>query len=365
MTDIYRRLAAHLDKLSIPFPSTEDNLELKLLKVWFDPKEAEIALNMTPLPEPVAVIARRMGESAEQLAPVLKKMSHKGLIFRAARHETRKNDHPEWLYNLVPMAEGMWEFHMNSTHEDEVEMVNEYIEFFMESSWYKTDTSQHRVVPISKSIQAGFDILPYDHAEKIIRSQTKISVAHCICRKQAQMLGKGCDHPSEVCLAFGTGAYYYIENGLGREVSQEEALDILRTGMEAGLVLQPGNGQRVWGICMCCTCGCQLLRALKKMPKPARMAHTNFNAVCSDTHCTACGTCVDLCPMEAIEIIENAASVNIDRCIGCGVCVASCDFDAIALHQKSAKEHYTPPKDIVEMHKRVAAERITLRGKHS
>jgi hypothetical protein len=30
-------------------------------------------------------------------------------------------------------------------------------------------------------------------------------------------------HPKEVCMAFNAGAHYYIENGLGRKISQEEA----------------------------------------------------------------------------------------------------------------------------------------------
>jgi ferredoxin len=160
-------------------------------------------------------------------------------------------------------------------------------------------------------------------------------------------------------MAFGTGAYYYIENGLGRDVSIEEALDVLRKGMAAGLVPQPGNGQRVWGICMCCSCGCQLLRALKKMEKPAQLAHTNFYATCEDENCTACGTCVERCPMAAIEL-EDTAMVNRDRCIGCGVCVAACEVDAMVLHAKQEKEQYVPPRDIVDMQKRIAQERRLL-----
>lgn len=285
--------------------------------------------------------------------------SKQGLIFRMARPGTRKNEKTEWLYNLLPVAEGMWEFQMNSTGGDTVVEVNAYIEYFMQNAWYNTKTSQHRVIPISQSIPAGMEILPYDHVERIIQSQTKIALAPCVCRKQADMLGKGCDHPLEVCMAFGTGAYYYIENGLGRDVSIEEALDVLRKGMAAGLVPQPGNGQRVWGICMCCSCGCQLLRALKKMEKPAQLAHTNFYATCEDENCTACGTCVERCPMAAIEL-EDTAMVNRDRCIGCGVCVAACEVDAMVLHAKQEKEQYVPPRDIVDMQKRIAQERRLL-----
>ena len=124
-------------------------------------------------------------------------------------------------------------------------------------------------------------------------------------------------------MAFGAGAYFYVENGLGREVTQEEALRILRGAMEAGLVLQPGNGQKAWNLCMCCGCCCALLKMLKKMEKPAEVAHTNFHARVIPQDCTACSLCEDRCPMDAISVDETAV-VNRDRCIGCGVCVGIC-----------------------------------------
>ena len=59
------------------------------------------------------------------------------------------------------------------------------------------------------------------------------------------MVGKGCDRLLEACLIFGSGAYYYEKNGLGRSISQDEALEILNKGFEAGLVLQPVGGIQV------------------------------------------------------------------------------------------------------------------------
>lgn len=170
------------------------------------------------------------------------------------------------------------------------------------------------------------------------------------------MLGKGCGHPMETCMAFGAGAYYYIDNGLGREISQEEALAILKQGMESGLVLQPGNGQKVWGMCMCCGCCCNLLKVLKRMDKPAEVAHTNFYASPISGECIACGVCVERCPMTAISLDETV-SINPDRCIGCGVCVGSCEFGAIRLRQKDLDTRYVPPMDLMDMNMRIARER--------
>lgn len=349
MEEIYSQLAKHLNTLPIPFPSTESGIELKILKRWFSLEEARIALNMAGFPEQDSVIAQRLHTPLDTLAPKLEVMSQKGLIFRVVKGDQR-------YYNIVPLAEGMWEFHLNSIEKEDIDMLHEYMEIFMEKAWYGNETTQHRIIPISKSISADMEIMPYEQAEAIIKSQSKISVAHCICRKEHAILGQPCDHPSEVCMAFGTGAYYYLENGLGREVTQEQALGILNKAMDAGLVLQPGNGQKAWSLCMCCGCACYLLKSLKKMDKPAQVAHTNFYAHADEVNCTACGICEERCPMEAITI-ETAAFVNTDRCIGCGVCVGSCEFDAMMLIQKDESERYQPPENVSQMQVQIAKER--------
>jgi NAD-dependent dihydropyrimidine dehydrogenase PreA subunit len=347
---VYTRLAKRLDGLFIAYPATESGVELRILERWFTPEEAEIAATMNGYPEPIPAIAERLGRSSEALAPVLETMSKKGLLFRIAKGQER-------FYNIVPLAEGMWEFHLNTNTPEDAKDLNKYFQEYMVKGWYGAKTSQHRVIPISRSIDARMDIMPYDQAETIIRQQKKIAVAHCICRRDRKLLGKGCDHPSEVCMAFGTGAYYYIENGLGREISREEALQILQMAMEAGLALQPGNGQKVWSMCMCCGCGCGLLRTLQKMKNPAEFAHTNFYAEVHADDCTACGLCEKRCPMQAIIVQDDMAAVNRDRCIGCGVCVGACAFNAAKLVLKSEQDRYVPPLDVLDMQKRIALER--------
>jgi electron transport complex protein RnfB len=346
---IYARLAKHLNTLPISYPATKSGIEVRILERWFTPEEAEIALVMNGYPESVVVISERLKGAPEVLAAVLDAMSKKGLIFRIAKGDIR-------LYNIVPLAEGMYEFHLNTLTPEDVRMAHEYMPEYMERSWFGTKTTQHRVIPISKSIESEMEVMPYNQAEAIIRQQKKICVTHCICRKEERMVGKGCDHPSETCMAFGMGAYFYIENGWGREVSQEEALKILHNAMDAGLVLQPGNGQKVWNLCMCCDCCCNILKVLKKMDKPAAVAHTSFYAEVLEENCNGCGMCETRCPMDAITVQESA-EINRDRCIGCGVCVGTCTFDAVRLHQKVEPDRYVPPEGVVEMQMKIATER--------
>lgn len=46
--------------------------------------------------------------------------------------------------------------------------------------------------------------------------------------------------------------------------------------------------------------------------------------------CTACGSCAEVCPVDAITI-EDVAVVDEDTCIDCGTCVEECPVDAIEL----------------------------------
>lgn len=45
--------------------------------------------------------------------------------------------------------------------------------------------------------------------------------------------------------------------------------------------------------------------------------------------CTACGLCIEWCPVDAITMVEGAALIDSTRCIGCGECLTVCRFDSV------------------------------------
>jgi ferredoxin len=170
------------------------------------------------------------------------------------------------------------------------------------------------------------------------------------------MMGKGCGKPLEVCLSFGAGAHFYEENGLGRAISQEEAVGLLQVGLEAGLVLQPGNAQKPANICMCCGCCCQILKNLNALEQPARAVASNYFAAVDPETCTGCGSCADRCQMRAITVTD-CARVDPERCIGCGLCVTACDFQALSLLPKPEEDRYVPPVNLFQTYLKMARER--------
>ena len=53
-----------------------------------------------------------------------------------------------------------------------------------------------------------------------------------------------------------------------------------------------------------------------------------------DKTCVACGCCVKVCPMQAIEIVRGImAQVTLDRCVGCGKCAKECPASIITVQE--------------------------------
>ncbi|MCI5774298.1 MAG: 4Fe-4S binding protein [Erysipelotrichaceae bacterium] len=53
-------------------------------------------------------------------------------------------------------------------------------------------------------------------------------------------------------------------------------------------------------------------------------------------NCVACGACMNICPRQAITIIDGIkAKVDQEKCVGCGLCVNTCPA---AIISKVARE---------------------------
>lgn len=53
--------------------------------------------------------------------------------------------------------------------------------------------------------------------------------------------------------------------------------------------------------------------------------------------CAACGSCIKVCPMDAIRINAGViAQVNTEKCVGCGKCTKACPAGVIMLIKRRA-----------------------------
>ena len=46
--------------------------------------------------------------------------------------------------------------------------------------------------------------------------------------------------------------------------------------------------------------------------------------------CVSCGTCAEVCPVEAISQGDSQYVIDADTCIDCGTCAATCPVGAIS-----------------------------------
>jgi H+/Na+-translocating ferredoxin:NAD+ oxidoreductase subunit B len=333
---VYYDLREQMDQYSVGFPSTESGVEMRILEKLFSEEEAELYLNLSMMLESPESVAQRVGRDPAAVAALLESMFDKGLIFRLKKGDSDK-------YAAVPFVVGSFEYQLKDMDREFAELFDQY---FLEAFGKKgiAHTPPLRPIPVNKSIDHSWPVMPYEDVRKLFEGKDKISVADCICRVQQGILDKGCDKPREVCFQIGSHAQYYVDKGMARFITQEEALQILDKCDEAGLVPQPFVSQDAGGMCNCCGDCCGILRSIKLHPKPAERVLANYYAEVDSDSCSACETCIDRCQMEAIKIgADGVAEVDRDRCIGCGLCVTTCPSEAMSLQAKPESERKVPP----------------------
>ncbi len=349
---VYERLARHLDNLPAGFPRTESGVELRILHQLFTPEDARLTLHLTLIREEPHVIAYRAKIPVEEAARRLDEMDKKGLIFSIHL----KGKPPKYM--VQQFIVGFWEAQLNNLSPELVHDFEEYLPLFIDFDFWQK-APQLRTIPVNKSISIQNEVMSYERAEELVRAQTKFSVSNCICRTEQRIMGKDCGHLMETCLSFGMAAERAIRIGRNRAISMEEALAILCSAEEDGLVLQPGNAKNALFICACCGCCCGVLRNLKHDPKPASRVSSPFISHLDTDTCVGCNICAERCQMGAVFIDKGKAVLDVNQCIGCGLCVSTCPTESMSLVRKPKKEQNSVPRNIVQTNIKM----IKARGK--
>lgn len=168
-----------------------------------------------------------------------------------------------------------------------------------------------RVIPIQSAIDGNSHAASYEEVSKYLEENDVFTVTACSCRTDRELMGEGCGHLKEdMCIQMGHAAEYYIKTGRGRQITREEAYEIIRKAEENGLMHQipniDGNG-KTHAICNCCGCGCLSLRTAS-MFKNNDMVRSNYVARVDKEKCVACGQCVENCPVNALQMGQKLCS---------------------------------------------------------
>ena len=207
-----------------------------------------------------------------------------------------------------------------------------------------------RIIPIEKELTVPQEkVLPLHEASRIVDEQDIISLSECPCKLQKSLIGESCETSSDRfrCFHFGNMGRYFIDHGLGKSVSKDEAKRILKEAEEEGLVHKTFHDdfsfdQKENAICNCCKCCCILFQVYYRGISSFHTV-TSYIARVDESKCVGCGICVDKCPIEAASLINGVAHDDKNKCIGCGVCVHHCSENARTLEQTELREIYLPP----------------------
>ena len=199
MTDVYERLAAHLDTTPAGYPRTASGVEIRILRRLFTEDEAELALHLTVIAEEPRVVARRARRPVADTARVLQEMERKGLILPEIRHGVTR-------YMVLQFVVGFWEAQVDKLTPDLARDFEEYLpSLFDAEAWSRT--RQMRIVPVNTSIDERGAVLPHELVEELVRrGHGHYAVSNCICRQERRLGGEGCDRPMESCLSLGSGS---------------------------------------------------------------------------------------------------------------------------------------------------------------
>lgn len=183
----------------------------------------------------------------------------------------------------------------------------------MSSGSFPIGVGLMRVIPIQSAIDGESRKVGYEEISSYLDENDLFSVSNCSCRTDREVMGEGCGHLKEdMCIQMGHAAEYYIRTGRGRQITREEAYDILKRAEENGLMHEIPNTDgpgKTHAICNCCGCGCLSLRTAA-MFKNVDMVRSNYTAQIDTKNCVACGQCVENCPVNALKLGQKLCSAT-------------------------------------------------------
>ena len=278
--------------------------------------EADLAIAVGLRKERTAPwIAAKVGKSVAEIQPLLDNLVYYGVFRRVFNKELGED-----TYYMQIFAPGILEMMVNNQklmaeHPEVGRAFEEYTRLRMQAlgPLLPDGYGLMRVIPVESALEGIPGVTEDERLSYYLNKYDLFSVSPCSCRASRTLLGDGCGHLAEdMCVQMGKGAEHYIRTGRARQISREEAYEILKRAEDNGLMHDIPNIEGVGetsAICNCCSCACFGLRAA--MMFGARDAiRSNFVAEVDEAKCVACAQCVEVCPGNALKLGQKLCSTN-------------------------------------------------------
>ncbi|MEE8470943.1 MAG: 4Fe-4S binding protein [Dehalococcoidia bacterium] len=311
---------------------------MQILELRFTPEEAELALSIPmqglsviSLPD----LATTVGKPEAEVWSMVESLLTKGILYSVAHENTGEEVYSlwEWAYSLItPMwGDGLVDDTKRKVAELREQLWDAGLPFLLNPSSHALSL----VMPYEPRIDPDAEVPDYERYSHFIGIADRICVIACGCR----MAVEGCRNPVWTCMHFNEQVDYWTKYRRGREISKEEALQLIEDSVRGGLVVTGQNSQEFpFVFCLCCKDCCVILRPFYENHIRGSLVAPNYLPEWDLEKCKACSTCRKACQPGAIgrhlshvEGERDHMIVMEDRCIGCGVCSAVCPREAITL----------------------------------
>lgn len=170
------------------------------------------------------------------------------------------------------------------------------------------------VIPVEKAIETSNESIPIEHISHWLEKYDgQLGVGVCTCRRQQRIRGEGDGSvEQQCCIGLGDLAEWMRNTGRGRDITKEEALEILKRSERHGFVHQTTNidgEDKIVGLCNCAPGVCNALRTSQLYNTP-NLSRSAYRAHVEKDKCVACGKCVEVCPVGAAKLGQKLCTKN-------------------------------------------------------
>lgn len=258
-------------------------------------------------PQSAEEIAAKCGKSVEETKRILWDMAYAGVCIIGEKDGVDKYWHEIWVPGHMEMIVN----HPDKPSIDNFKQIAEAFDNYGKrrapkaAGLFPVGKGPMRIIPIEKAIEGETRRASYEEVSSYLNSNTVFSVSDCSCRTSREAMGEGCGHLKEdMCIQLGDAAEYYIRTNRARQITREEAFEIIKRAEENGLMHQMPNTDgpgKTHAICNCCGCSCFATRNAT-MFLNNDMVRSNYISKVDKDKCVACGECAEVCPVNALKL---------------------------------------------------------------